>query len=422
MKKKIESNIEKITLPLVIIFLYIQPFLDMLAAYLIRNNISNFITSGIRILFMFYMILYLILAKYENKKKIIIYLSLLITTLLIHMSVIYLYKGPSFILFELKTSLSTYYFIFLLISFFSLYQNKSIDKRHIRNILLIYVLFTFIPGILNISYESYNNSKIGRVGWFYSANVLGSIIIILFSTLITKLKDYNKIFTIFLFIMLIYIIFTLGTKTPVLGLCIIIGINLLYYIYTLIKKKSKKLLLLPIILIITILISALIVPKTNFYKNLQTHLTYIKKNHIDDSAKDFIDHFIFSTRLKNEEDTRKYYKNSHTLEKIFGIGYIENYEFDTSDYKVIEIDYFDVLYKEGIICFILYFLPVVYIVIKVLKKTHLNFESINQLTPIILILLIALFQGHIFITPASSIFVSLILVMVYNDQKKEPTK
>jgi len=366
MKKKITDKIESLTPTFVIIFLYMQPFLDILASYLIRNNIPNYITSTIRIAFMFYMTLYLILAKYENKKKIITYLGLLITTIIIHMILIFIYKGTYFLTIELKNTLSTYYFVFILLSFLVLYKNNNIDKKHIRNILTIYILFTFIPGILNLSYESYNNSKIGKVGWFYSANVIGSLIIILFSYIVSEIKTYKKPFIIMLFIMLIYIIFTIGTKTPVLGLAIIIGINLLYYILKLIKIKSQKIILIPIVLLFMTMISIFIVPKTNFYKNLQTHLTYIKEKDIDNSIKGFIDHFIFSTRLQNEEDTRKYYKKSHLPEKIFGIGYIESYKYDESKYKVIEIDYFDILYKEGIIGFIIYFIPVIYIITKIL--------------------------------------------------------
>lgn len=419
MKKKIQDKIENFTPNIVIIFLYIQPFLDILASYLIRNNLTNYITSTIRIAFMFFMILYLLIAKYENKKKIISYLGILITVLFMHMTTIYIYKGISFLTFELKMTLNTYYFVFIVLSFLVIWKNKNVDKKHIKNILMLYVLLTFIPGILNISYESYSNSKIGKVGWFYSANVLGSIIIILFSALIPELKKYTKTFIFTLLIMLIYIIFTIGTKTPVLGLTIIIGINFLYYIYTLIKAKSKKLIFIPIILLMMTVISILVVPKTNFYKNLQTHLTYIREKHIDDSIKGFIDHFIFSTRLQNEEETRKYYKKSHTLEKIFGIGYIESYEFDETKYKVIEIDYFDILYKEGIIGFIVYFTPVIYILIKIIKNTKLNFENVNNLGTLLLIFLIALFQGHIFITPQASIFISLLLVIIHNQILKK---
>ncbi|MCI8331058.1 MAG: hypothetical protein HFE04_03030 [Bacilli bacterium] len=422
MKKKIIDKIEEITPRLIIIFLYLQPFLDILASYLIRNNIPNYITSTIRMAFMVYMIIYLILAKYENKKKIITYLTIIITTILIHITTIYIYKGPIFLNFEIKNTLSTYYFIILLISFLSIWQKHEIDKKHIKNILLIYILFTFIPGILNISYESYNNSKIGKVGWFYSANVIGSLIIILFSSIIPTLKNSKKTYTILVILMLIYIVFTIGTKTPVLGLAIIIGINLMYYLYKLIKTKNKKIKYIPVILIALVVTGIIIVPKTNFYKNLETHLTYIKKNNIDSDVKGFIDHFIFSTRLKNEEETRKYYKKSQPLEKIFGIGYIESYEYDEEKYKVIEIDYFDVYYKEGIIGFIIYFLPVVYITIKIIKKTKLNFESINNLGTILLILLIALFQGHIFVTPQSSIYISILLVTIYKAKGEENGK
>ena len=55
------------------IFLFMQPFLDVLAAVLIYNNVDNFVTSLIRLVFMGLMVLYLYFGEYENKKKTLIY-------------------------------------------------------------------------------------------------------------------------------------------------------------------------------------------------------------------------------------------------------------------------------------------------------------------------------------------------------------
>jgi len=109
------------------------------------------------------------------------------------------------------------------------------------------------------------------------------------------------------------------------------------------------------------------------------------------------------------------------LEKAYETHY--NYEkiknLLETKYKVIEIDYFDILYKEGIIGFIVYFTPVIYILIKIIKNTKLNFENVNNLGTLLLIFLIALFQGHIFITPQASIFISLLLVIIHNQILKK---
>lgn len=407
-----KNKIEKTTPKLIIVFLYMQPFLDILASFLIKNNISNFITSGIRMIFMFYLILYLIITKYDNKKKTLIYMGILLITIFIHTSLILVYKDLGAFGYEVRNTLSTYYFTFLLLAFINIYEKEKFELKHLKNIFLIYVILTFIPNILGIGFDSYWHSKVGSAGWFYSANVLGSIVILLIPIIFPEFKKDKMIFKIIIALMTLYVIFSIGTKTPVLGLLIILGANVLYLLYTKIKEKNKKWIIsITTFIIISVLSLILILPKTSFYKNIEIHLNYLKEQNTSVISKEFLDHFVFSQRLTFEENTRKNYNKAHTLEKIFGIGYIENYATDEVNLKGIEMDYFDVFYREGIIGFILFFLPVIYIIIKIFKTTTLSFNGINKITTTVLILLLALFQGHIFLTPAISIYVSLILVM-----------
>jgi len=410
MKNKI-NKITNLTPKLIIIFLYIQPLLDILAAYLIKNNMPNYITSLIRIAFMLYLTLYLFITSYPNKKKTCIYITLLITTILIHTMILYTYKGPQSLSYEIRNTLSTYYFVFLLISFIIIYKDKNFNKKHLKNIFYIYIVLTFIPNILGFSYKSYDYSKIGSVGLFYSANVLGSILLLLLSTILLELKKLKTIHKILISLVTLYVIFTIGTKVPVLGLLIIIGANLLYIIYKLIKQKNKKILtIITIVLIIASTSLIIILPRANFYKNINIRLDYLKENNVEIKSLKFIDHFIFSSRFEKEKKTREYYESSHTLEKIFGIGYIEKRD-NINEYQMIEIDYFDIFYREGIIGFTLYFIPLIYILRKNTQNIKLTLNGINKLTGIILILSIAFFQGHILVTPAISIYVALILVI-----------
>ena len=153
------------------------------------------------------------------------------------------------------------------------------------------------------------------------------------------------------------------------------------------------------------------IPKTSFYENLKIHYNFLKKNDVKVFSKEFLDHFVFSQRLSMEERTRHNYNKSPILEKVFGIGYIENYSTDSVNLKIVEMDYFDIFYREGIIGFVLFFIPVIYMIVMFFKNNSINFVSVNTFISILLIMLLALFQGHIFITPAISIFVALILNM-----------
>ncbi len=394
------------------IFLFIQPFLDVLAAVLIYNNVDNFVTSLIRLVFMGLMVLYLYFGEYENKKKTLIYVSTLIITIIIHTLIMVFDKDMSVFMYEFKNTISTYYFVFLLISLGVIYKDNKISKKELMYLWIIYVLLTFIPNVLGIGFKSYSHSKTGMTGWFYSANVVGSILVILLPIILSEIKKLPKFLIVILGAIALYSVFSLGTKTPVLGLGIILFFNLLYYVYKLFKSKKKK----SIVIIFSSLIllcgvSAYVIPKTSFYENLKIHYNFLKKNDVKVFSKEFLDHFVFSQRLSMEERTRHNYNKSPILEKIFGIGYIENYSTDSVNLKIVEMDYFDIFYREGIIGFVLFFIPVIYMIVMFFKNNSINFVSVNTFISILLIMLLALFQGHIFITPAISIFVALILNM-----------
>lgn len=409
MMKRIINNKEKILK----VFILMQPLLDVLVAFLIYNNINSSITSVIRIMFMFLMILLLFVTNYKDKKGILPYLSITLLTIFIHTILMIFTKDISVITYEIKNTISTYYFIFLLLSFTSLYKSDEINKKDLMKMWIVYLLLTFIPNILGIGFKSYSHSKTGMTGWFYSANVVGSIIVIILPLIFSELKKLSLIFKVILSIVFVYTIFSLGTKTPVLALIVILFINILYYLYKLFKRKDKKKTLILLTTILVVFISGLIIiPKTSFYENLKIHYNYLEKNNVKVLSKEFLDHFIFSQRLSMEERTRKNYNKGNVLEKLFGIGYIENYGTDEVNLKTVEMDYFDILYREGIVGFILIFIPVVYLIMIFIKNFTFNFNKVNELTSLVLILLLALFQGHIFVTPQISVYISLILNII----------
>lgn len=413
--KKALNNFEKIFL----IFLYLQPVLDVSAGILLHFGYNFTISSAIRTIFMLLCVIYLIF--YVRSKKINIYL-LLLFLYFVSFSVITIFsKGFDPLVYEIKNLLTTYYFVILLLTLVKIYKGKKFNVKNLFILYSIYLLFVFIPNILGIGFDSYWQSKEGSVGWFLSANVVGSILSILLPILIIYIKKLNFRLIIILLINL-YVILSIGTKVPVLAFMIIILVNILYYVISLlIKKQYKKIgiMLIPIIILTTAAI--IVFPKTSFYKNIIIHINYLEeKNNGKINVGTFIDHFIFSQRLTFEENTRSSYNDSNLLQKVFGIGYIENYATDNVSFKTIEMDYFDVFYRHGIIGFIIFFYPVIYVAINIIKKIKpLNHKNINLLLSIILIFILALFQGHIFVTPANSIYVALILAITYNNSLKE---
>ena len=192
-----------------------------------------------------------------------------------------------------------------------------------------------------------------------------------------------------------------------------------------INKEIKKIMISLVTTLVVVASSIVMIPKTSFYKNLEIHRKFLGINHYYEVLTDYhlIDHFIFSQRLTFLNNTNKSYVKSSLLEKISGIGYVEGYGTDNVSTKTIEIDYFEVFYRQGILGFILFWSIIVRIIkysyIELKEKSLINLEyKISYL----LIILLGLFSGHIFVTPAVSIFVILVIITSFPNSKIEYNK
>ena len=406
----IEKNIKKI----LSIFFILQPILDVIAALSLNYLKTEITLSSItRLIFLFFCIYYIffINKEKENKK----YMILLFAYFLCYTITVILKKDTSVLLYELKNTINTFYFPIILISLTNMFKKYNI-KINIKNyayIYLIYALFIIIPNITHTGFSSYAYSKTGNSGWFLSANAVGNILSIILPLIIYFIATTKKqyILKITLLISTLYIFLSIGTKTPLISLIICIMTTFIYYLYTWIKNKNyKNIIISTIISIISIISIITIIPNTSFYKNIEIHKEYLGITNYFEILKNYelIDHFIFSQRLSFLNNTSTNYKHADTLQKIFGIGYIENYGTDKVSTKMIEIDYFDILYRQGIIGSIIF----TYIILSFYKKTNLK-NSLLKLelkTSILLILLLALFTGHILNSPSASIFVTTIII------------
>ena len=413
--KLIKDNIKNILL----IYLYIQPIIDVITGISINKfNINTTISSIIRLSFLLFCIYYIFILSTNNKKENIKKIIIIITYILLFTITTLTYKGTNVIIYEIKNILNTFYLPIITITLINMFDEYhiKIDIKHIIRIYILYMLFIIIPNITNTGFNTYSHSKLGNIGWFQSANAISNILSLLFPLIIYYIiKSKNKL-NIILLPIIIYIFVTIGTKVPLLSLLICISINLIYYFIKWTKEKQIKKIMISITSFIIITLTAIILlPKTTFYKNIKIHKEYLGINNYLEVFTDYklIDHFIFSQRLTFLNNTNKNYINSSLPEKLTGIGYIENYNKDNQSDKTIEIDYFDIFYRTGIIGTIIY----IYCMFNIFKESIYKIKENNLIntqykTIILLILLLSLFSGHILITPQVCIYVALILTMI----------
>lgn len=402
MNKYLTKNISLI----IKIFLYLQPVIDLVTSIMINYfNINITLGMIIRMIFLLFIIFFYLFVKKNNSNYKKIYLLSLLLFSITYLTIMFITKGNIIIFKELSNYLKIIYFIILL---------TLIDKKDIKinihdliNISIIYLLLILIPNILNISFNSYTQGKIGSVGLFNSGNEISAILAILTPFIVNYLfmKNQNIIKKVVLTLLVLLTYFQMGSKIVIISLIISIIFNLIITIKNDKNFNTKKLiyLLLSLIIIVTLLI--IFIPKTNFYYNIVLHLNYLGINNLSDLfTYNTLNRFIFSDRLSFLSITNNYFINGSIIQKLFGLGSIINPYTDYIYIKSIEMDLFDIFYNIGIIGFIIYIIPLIKGFKEISKNSLIIFSAI-------LAIVIAMLVGHTLLAPAVAIYIIIIFKM-----------
>ena len=403
---------------LLIIFILLQPILDLITGFGIHIWKMD-ITIGIIIRMIFLLvILYSVMFVYKKKQNWLYYGILIVYGLLYVLGII-LFKDGVGLFSEIQGLCRVFYFPVLLIALYSIKDEIKISKMTLMVVLVTYLVCILVPNCLNLGFETYEITKAGTLGFFNSANEISGIISLLTSIMILIFVSSKKIIpAVIISCIYLYVILTIGTKTPLLSLGITIFFTYLWFIYNAVKVKKYKRIgisLIALVLFTTALI--LILPKTTFYKNIETHLNYLKLDNVTEVFEDekLVDHFIFSSRLKFMKERQQDYMDGNIYQKLFGIGYLNNQK----EAKAVEMDYFDIYYNHGIIGFILFFGMYGYFFYLIMKERRkLDFEQYMLYISILLSIFLSFFTGHIITAPAVSILVTVLLLMLVKQKKK----
>ena len=414
MENWMKKNISKV----IAIFILLQPILDLLTGVCV-NTLHWNITIGIIVRVLFLLFICLVVLFVFKKKQLLVPYFLIGLYFVLYLVGMIAYKDSS-VLTDLQNLVRAFYFPILLISLYSIREHIRISNMTFLTMVLLYILLIFIPTIIGIGYKTYQITKVGTLGFFNSANEISGIISILTPILFVIFYKSRKWIPITMIsIVYLIVILMVGTKTPLLTLGITLGISLLYLWNYYRKAKEYKKIAISLGIVLLACISLLIViPHTNFYKNIKTHLNYLGLNHVTEVFKDkgLVDHFIFSSRLKFMKNKALIYKESSSYEKIFGIGYVNN----NKNTKQIEMDYFDIYYSHGLLGFVIYFSIVLYVIYCIMDHAKARgYENGMRFLSFFLIIFLAFFTGHIITAPAVSLIVVLLLLSLEKREKKD---
>jgi len=401
------------------IFLVLQPILDLLTGLCLHLLNIN-LTIGIIIRVIFLIIICFTALFIFKKKKLLIPYTIIGIYFILYILGIIIYKDGIGLFREIQGLIKVFYFPILLVTFYSIRDKIRISKLTLFTTLFLYLIFIFVPLLLGLGYQSYQITKAGTLGFYNSANEISGIISILTPIMFIILSSSKKIVPkLILILMYLVVILMIGTKTPLLTLVITLGFSLIYFWSKSIKEKQFKNIFISIfILLIGMGSLIIIIPKTNFYKNIETHLDYLELDNVGEVFEDeeLVDHFIFSQRLTFFARKARLYNHASAYQKLFGIGYLRK----NKPTKMIEMDYFDIYYSHGLIGFLVFFSIVLYILYKILKQNDkMTYERYMTFISLILIIFLSFFTGHIITAPAVSLIVIVITLSLEKRKKKD---
>lgn len=309
----------------------------------------------------------------------------------------------------LSTSLSsTLKLIYLPVVFlyFKNYDWNGEKNKVLEIILFTYLIIFVMSYLLGIGADAYleTDGKSGFKGLFSSINEFSAIVVsLLFFVGCALKKEKQYIRLILLLILSVTVSLLIGTKVLLGGILF----TLMYFAFLERKKLFfERSLKVKCIIISAILLAvmggAFLFTKTRTYQNMKIQQTFFQANNI--FSYDFMNRVLFNDRLTFLKDNFDYYKDQSIPRQLFGIGILED------DVKMVEIDFFDILFRYGIISFILFVGTFIWLI----PWRKLQVES---LISIILLILISCTSGHVLFYPAVCIYFGCFSTFLKEDNK-----
>lgn len=330
-------------------------------------------------------------------------------------------KRPFFLFDEIQFHVKTIYF--LLMIFFALIVQPFpecrpiVEQRRVQPSVDLTTLFhaTGIAAtVIGISYwiafftatslSSYSYDKSGYSGWFFAANELSVIIIILFTFAIIHFTERPSWLTFVPFGILLSIAPYIGTKTAFFGVLIMLASVSLLYMVT---SQWKKI----ILMLMSIVILGFILPGSPIANNISPQ--QLDDQHRTEPINEKKIDQVLSSRDTYFQETKTDFLAASPIRKLFGLGYAGDYE---KNPKTIEMDGYDLFFSYGVIGGAVILLPFI-LLTKNLMRFSPSSTYVLLFTTYLLCIGIAFFVGHVIFAPAVMSYVAVLLVALRIEQK-----
>lgn len=431
------------------IFIALQPFLDLITTYT-RVILESNMTPGIIIRFAVMAIgaVYIIIRTLEKpNRKYFWYLLVLALFFVMNLIISYTYKPEFSLIRELTAVGKLVYvvemFVVYILAFKDL-KNANLIKKYFPLNIIISQLITnvvmIISRVTETGIEAYDGVlKSGNSGWFYAANELGTLAAICFPILLwMALRQKEVKYRVISWVAVItstYTLLSIGTKVGYLAVILtLIMASVTLIVEAIVNFRKSEMINYKNIASI-VLFSAVFTLGTPQYpvaQNTNSHVELInnKEPVIDNDAQkpneekknQVFTQVIYSSRDVFQEDFVIQYQKANVWQKIFGLGFAGNY---TGTPKTIERDFHDIFYQYGILGFVLIIIPLLFYGVQLAIKMFQDLLNKFRIKYIMLFSALAIgfgvafIAGHSLMAPAVSSYIALLFGYLVVDLKIE---
>lgn len=455
-------------------FILLQPLVDILTALgIIYLDMQITVGIVVRALFLVFIMADLVIGGNLKKRKgVLIYVVLLGLYVLAFLGlVIYGDKmGPLFL--NLKELFKVIYFPMTLIYFYQLSKEGKlrISKELLAKVLLIYMLIIFIGFVTGTGFSSYKSTEMGNKGWFFAGNDLTAILSLLipigFHVYVEKLLQTKQLLirlaSVMYLLLIVFCTTYIGTKSIYASTLFFFGLYGLYFIVKFIRTKKRREVYavgVAFSMVFLMMASLTFAPIGKGFSSLRFKFSQVefKEEKFDDQGELIVELPVDEDAIFEEfgdgegskvTDT-KIYRISNALlsdrldkslavhygfvdgglpTRLLGLGYYpDTKKIDLS--TQVEVDFLSFLYRQGILGMILMLIPLFYVLAQGVKFSLRKFRKFIGSTPAVILsisvlwsMVFALITGHVLVSPAVSIFVSLVLILWLQEVRNLPAK
>ena len=393
----------------------IQPIIDLITSL---SNQFNILTIGALSRSLIMGVLFVYIAAYfiRRQRKMLWLFVGSFAAILITFVINFLLKENYFLFQEVNFALKTSYYLTMIFLAILLIKRNKISKTLLyqatKVISLIVGTSYWLAIVTHSSIQSYSYDSVGYSGWFFAANELSVIVIILLGLSVSNLL-FDKTFTAWLaFIFIVSMLPMIGTKTAFFGGLFILGLSVISWLlqcnFKIWQNKSMLFMLVIVVLLFCFIPFSPIASNTAQIGAQTNQAPEQNVTTATENEGSVLMRKLLSSRNIYFQDMKADYEAANGLRKAFGLGYAGDYK---QEPKLIEMDFFDLFFSYGIIGIFCLIAPLLYLVKQVLSAIlPINIEKMTLFITLGICFGIAFLAGHVLFAPSVMTYTAILFV------------